>query len=160
MGGGSSRPTSSPPTRAPASCTWRRRSARPPARSAGTKGGPRPTRRAPTAGPARGTCVGSLAELSDLTGRDLSGLDPHRPVIDEVVFPCPRCGENGSTEAETARRIEPVIDAWFDSGSMPAARVGYPHSPGSAERFEYPADFISEAIDQTRGWFYSLLAVN
>ncbi|HXR54295.1 MAG TPA: isoleucine--tRNA ligase [Acidimicrobiales bacterium] len=106
------------------------------------------------------TCVGSLAELSDLTGRDLSGLDPHRPVIDEVVFPCPRCREDGSTEAATARRVEAVIDAWFDSGSMPAARVGYPDSPGSAERFEYPADFISEAIDQTRGWFYSLLAVN
>ncbi len=59
-----------------------------------------------------------------------------------------------------SRRVEPVIDAWFDSGSMPAAQIGYPHAPGSAERFAFPADFISEAIDQTRGWFYSLLAVN
>ena len=58
------------------------------------------------------------------------------------------------------RRVEPVIDAWFDSGSMPAAQVGYPHVPGSDEAFVFPADFISEAIDQTRGWFYSLLAVN
>ena len=53
-----------------------------------------------------------------------------------------------------------MIDAWFDSGSMPAAQVGYPHAPGSAEAFAFPADFISEAIDQTRGWFYSLLAIN
>jgi isoleucyl-tRNA synthetase len=106
------------------------------------------------------TCIGSLAELSELTGRDLSGLDPHRPVIDEVVFPCPLCAHDGATEAGTARRVEPVIDAWFDSGSMPAAQVGYPHSPGSADRLRFPADFISEAIDQTRGWFYSLLAVN
>ncbi len=99
------------------------------------------------------TCVGSLAELSSLAGRDLRGLDPHRPVIDEVVFPCPSCdGES--------QRIEAVIDAWFDSGSMPAASIGYPHVAGSEERMRYPADFISEAIDQTRGWFYSLLAVN
>jgi isoleucyl-tRNA synthetase len=106
------------------------------------------------------TCIGSLAELSELTGRDLSGLDPHRPVIDEVVFPCPQCTHDGATVVGTARRVEPVIDAWFDSGSMPAAQVGYPHSPGSAERLRFPADFISEAIDQTRGWFYTLLAVN
>jgi isoleucyl-tRNA synthetase len=103
-------------------------------------------------------CVGSLAELSTLAGRDLSDLDPHRPVIDEVVFDCPQCREDGVIA--TARRVEPVIDAWFDSGSMPAAQVGYPHAPGSVERFEFPADFISEAIDQTRGWFYSLLAIN
>jgi isoleucyl-tRNA synthetase len=106
------------------------------------------------------TCIGSLAELSELTGRDLSGLDPHRPVIDEVTFPCPQCRAEGLGVPRTAVRIEAVIDAWFDSGSMPAASVGYPHAPGSAERFQYPADFISEAIDQTRGWFYSLLAVN
>jgi isoleucyl-tRNA synthetase len=106
------------------------------------------------------TCIGSLAELTELTGRDLSGLDPHRPVIDEVVFPCPRCTKDGVGAVPTARRVEAVIDAWFDSGSMPAAQVGYPRSPGSTEHFEYPADFISEAIDQTRGWFYSLLAVN
>ena len=99
------------------------------------------------------TCVASRDELSTLTGRDLSDLEPHRPEIDEVVFACPTC-------AKEARRVEPVIDAWFDSGSMPAAQVGYPHVPGSEEALQFPAQFIAEAIDQTRGWFYSLLAVN
>ncbi len=106
-------------------------------------------------------CISSLAELSELCGRDVTGIDPHRPVIDEVVFDCPTCAEAGSTDEDAiARRVAPVIDAWFDSGSMPAAQVGYPHAPGSVEAFTFPADFISEAIDQTRGWFYSLLAVN
>jgi isoleucyl-tRNA synthetase len=106
-------------------------------------------------------CVGSLAELSDLAGRDLTGIDPHRPTIDEVTFACSSCAAEGNDdELAVARRVEPVIDAWFDSGSMPAAQVGYPHLPGSAEAFTFPADFISEAIDQTRGWFYSLLAIN
>jgi isoleucyl-tRNA synthetase len=120
-------------------------------------------------------CVGSLAELSELAGRDVTGVDPHRPEIDTVTFPCPECaGVVGAASAAgaalgdiesglavpTARRVDPVIDAWFDSGSMPAAQVGYPHRPGSAEAFAFPADFITEAIDQTRGWFYSLLAVN
>jgi isoleucyl-tRNA synthetase len=106
-------------------------------------------------------CVGSLAELSDLAGRDVSGIDPHRPTIDEVTFACASCAAEGfDDELAVARRVEPVIDAWFDSGSMPAAQVGYPYAEGSAEAFTYPADFISEAIDQTRGWFYSLLAVN
>ena len=105
-------------------------------------------------------CVGSLAELSALSGRDLSGLDPHRPAIDEVVLPCPQCAASSGSPSVSARRVEPVIDAWFDSGSMPAAQVGYPHAEGSAEAFVFPADFISEAIDQTRGWFYSLLAIN
>jgi len=99
------------------------------------------------------TCVGSLAELSELTGRDLSALDPHRPGIDEVVVPCRTCGTD-------ARRVEPVIDAWFDAGSMPAAQVGYPHVAGSKEAMQFPAQLIAEAIDQTRGWFYTLLAVN
>ncbi|MDE3107814.1 MAG: isoleucine--tRNA ligase [Acidobacteriota bacterium] len=99
------------------------------------------------------TCVGSLSELSEVAQRDLNDLDPHRPTIDEVTFACGTCGE-------TARRVEPVIDAWFDSGAMPAAQVGFPHQPGSKERFQFPAQFIAEAIDQTRGWFYSLLAVN
>jgi len=99
------------------------------------------------------TCVASRAHLSELAGRDLSGIDPHRPVIDEVTFACPRCGHN-------ARRVEAVIDAWFDSGSMPAAQLGYPYNPGSEENLRLPADFICEAVDQTRGWFYSLLAVN
>ena len=100
-------------------------------------------------------CVGSLAELSELAGWDVTGVDPHRPAIDEVTFACPDC-----TEAQVMTRVEPVIDAWFDSGSMPTAQWGYPQSPGSAERLVFPADFICEAIDQTRGWFYSLLAVN
>jgi isoleucyl-tRNA synthetase len=100
------------------------------------------------------TCVESLAELSELSGTDQSELDPHRPYVDEVVLPCPECG----TEA---RRVPEVIDAWFDSGSMPFAQWGYPHQAGSTELFEraYPADFICEAIDQTRGWFYTLMAI-
>jgi len=106
-------------------------------------------------------CIGSLAELSELAGRDVTELDPHRPVIDEVVFACPECAAAGVTgDDAVSRRVEPVIDAWFDSGSMPAAQIGYPHAPGSVEAFAFPADFISEAIDQTRGWFYSLLAIN
>ena len=98
------------------------------------------------------TCAGSLAELSELAGRDLSGLDPHRPFVDEVVLSCPECGGE-------ARRVPEVIDAWYDSGSMPFARLGAPLR--NLEEFEraYPAQFICEAIDQTRGWFYSLMAV-
>ncbi len=99
------------------------------------------------------TCIGSRAELGELAGRDLSDLDPHRPYIDDVVFDCPTC-------ARVARRVEPVIDAWFDSGAMPAAQVGYPHVAGSSEAMQFPAQLVAEAIDQTRGWFYSLLAVN
>ncbi|MDR1851432.1 MAG: isoleucine--tRNA ligase, partial [Propionibacteriaceae bacterium] len=100
------------------------------------------------------TVVGSRAELSKLVGEDLSELDPHRPFVDEVVFSCPVCNKE-------ARRVPEVIDAWFDSGSMPFAQLGYPHKPGSdvALKNSYPADFICEAIDQTRGWFYSLMAV-
>jgi isoleucyl-tRNA synthetase len=100
------------------------------------------------------TCVGSLSELSELTGTDQSGLDPHRPYIDDVTFDCPTCHQQ-------ARRVPEVIDAWFDSGSMPFAQWGYPHVEGSAAMLEraYPADFICEAIDQTRGWFYTLMAV-
>jgi len=100
------------------------------------------------------TCVGSRAELSELTGRDYADLDPHRPFVDEVTFACPNC-------QQTAQRVPEVIDAWFDSGSMPFAQWGYPWAEGSADEFgaAYPADFICEAIDQTRGWFYSLMAV-
>jgi isoleucyl-tRNA synthetase len=98
------------------------------------------------------TCVGSLAELGGLAERDLSGLDPHRPYVDDVTFPCPSCGQE-------ARRVPEVIDAWFDSGSMPFAQHGAPlHNLAEFER-AYPAQFICEAIDQTRGWFYSLMAV-
>jgi isoleucyl-tRNA synthetase len=99
------------------------------------------------------TAVSSLADLSERAGRDLSGLDPHRPYVDEVSFACPDCGQE-------ARRVPDVLDAWFDSGSMPFAQWSYPHKGGEGFEQFFPADFISEAIDQTRGWFYSLLAVS
>jgi isoleucyl-tRNA synthetase len=98
------------------------------------------------------TCVGSLAELGGLAERDLSGLDPHRPYVDDVTFPCPSCG------LET-HRVPEVIDAWFDSGSMPFAQHGAPLRNLAEFEQAYPAQFICEAIDQTRGWFYSLMAV-
>ena len=100
------------------------------------------------------TCVGSRAELSQLTGRDLVDLDPHRPFVDDIVFACPQC-------QQVAHRVPEVIDAWFDSGSMPFAQWGYPHAEGSEATLAktYPADFICEGMDQTRGWFYSLMAV-
>jgi isoleucyl-tRNA synthetase len=100
------------------------------------------------------TAVGSRAELGALCGRDLSELDPHRPFVDDVVIVCPTCDH-------PAHRVPEVIDAWFDSGSMPFAQLGYPWAEGSEATLEhaYPADFICEAIDQTRGWFYSLMAV-
>jgi isoleucyl-tRNA synthetase len=98
------------------------------------------------------TCVGSLAELGGLAGRDLSGLDPHRPYVDDVEFPCPECGLS-------AKRAPEVIDVWFDSGSMPFAQWGAPMRNLASFERAYPAQFICEAIDQTRGWFYSLMAV-
>jgi isoleucyl-tRNA synthetase len=98
------------------------------------------------------TCVGSVAELSELAGRDLSDLDPHRPYVDAVVIACPGCGG-------PAQRVPEVIDAWYDSGSMPFARLGAPYRNEEEFRRAYPAQFICEAIDQTRGWFYSLMAV-
>jgi isoleucyl-tRNA synthetase len=100
------------------------------------------------------TAIGSLAELGALVGRDLTDLDPHRPTIDQIAFACPECGEE-------ARRVPEVIDAWYDSGAMPFAQWGYhPELERGEEPFErrFPADFISEAIDQTRGWFYTLMA--
>ncbi|RBQ20355.1 isoleucine--tRNA ligase [Spongiactinospora rosea] len=98
------------------------------------------------------TCVGSLAELGRHAGRDLSALDPHRPYVDDVTFDCPTCGAE-------ARRVPDVIDAWYDSGSMPFAQWGAPHLNKEAFERAYPAQFICEATDQTRGWFYSLMAV-
>ncbi|HEU5268670.1 MAG TPA: isoleucine--tRNA ligase [Jatrophihabitans sp.] len=102
--------------------------------------------------PHRLVCVGSLAELSELTGTDLSELDPHRPHVDAPNFTLP--GVPG-----TFRRVPQVIDAWFDSGSMPFAQFGAPHRNAELARSSYPADFICEAIDQTRGWFYTLMAI-
>ncbi|HEU5301932.1 MAG TPA: isoleucine--tRNA ligase [Acidimicrobiia bacterium] len=99
------------------------------------------------------TCIGSIAELAEHSGRDLDGMDLHRPTIDEITIPCPECGS-------VAHRVEPVLDAWFDSGSMPAAQLHYPFENTELFDQRFPADFICEAIDQTRGWFYSLLAVN
>src|SRR5262249_22066934 len=100
------------------------------------------------------TAIGSRAELGRLAGQDLSSLDPHRPYIDAITFACPECGQ-------TATRVPEVIDAWYDSGAMPFASLGYPHTAGSKEAFEatYPAQYICEAVDQTRGWFYTLMAV-
>jgi isoleucyl-tRNA synthetase len=103
----------------------------------------------------RDTCVGSVAELSELAGRDLSDLDLHRPFVDDVTWTCGEAGCQG-----TVRRLAPVLDAWFDSGSMPSAQFHHPFSDDGRFEAAFPADFICEAIDQTRGWFYSLLAVN
>ncbi|ABW14447.1 isoleucyl-tRNA synthetase [Parafrankia sp. EAN1pec] len=104
------------------------------------------------ADPSHLTCVGSLAELSELTGTDHSTLDPHRPFVDDVTLPCPTCGE-------TARRVPEVIDVWYDSGAMPFAQWGAPHRNADEFAKQYPAQYICEAIDQTRGWFYTLMAV-
>jgi len=108
------------------------------------------------------TFVGSRARMAELTGRDdLGSLDLHRPYVDEVIFACPAPGADGRACGGATRRVPPVLDAWFDSGSMPSAQLHHPFSGGDASRpARFPADFICEAIDQTRGWFYSLLAVN
>jgi isoleucyl-tRNA synthetase len=100
------------------------------------------------------TAIGSLKELGDRARRDVSHLDPHRPAIDQVTFACPEC-------AQTATRVPEVIDTWYDSGAMPFAQWGYHPELGRGEQLfaeRFPADFISEAIDQTRGWFYTLMA--
>jgi isoleucyl-tRNA synthetase len=99
-------------------------------------------------------CISSLKELGALAGQELSNLDPHRPFVDDITFACAEC-------SETMVRIPEVIDCWYDSGSMPFAQWGYPHKEGSVEKFKaaYPADFICEAIDQTRGWFYTLMTI-
>ena len=99
-------------------------------------------------------CIGSLAELGKLSGQELSKLDPHRPFVDDITFKCAEC-------SSTMNRVSEVIDCWYDSGAMPFAQWGYPHKAGSVEEFKaaYPADFICEAIDQTRGWFYTLMTI-
>ncbi len=98
------------------------------------------------------TCVGSLAELSGLAGTDLTGMDPHRPFVDDVEISCPDCGSG-------ARRVPEVIDVWYDSGAMPFAQFGAPLRDQAEFSRSFPAQFICEAIDQTRGWFYSLMTV-
>jgi isoleucyl-tRNA synthetase len=98
-------------------------------------------------------CIGSIAELASKVGRDLPDLDLHRPYIDEVTYVCPQCGG-------TMQRVKDLIDVWFDSGAMPFAQWHYPFE--NKEKFEsqFPADYICEAVDQTRGWFYSLHAIS
>ncbi|MDQ6822111.1 MAG: isoleucine--tRNA ligase [Actinomycetota bacterium] len=95
--------------------------------------------------------IGSLAELEQLSGVALE--DPHRPFVDEVSFACAQCGE-------AMQRVPEVIDVWFDSGSMPFAQYHAPHEHQEHFRERFPADFVCEALDQTRGWFYSLLGVS
>ncbi|NBU56996.1 MAG: isoleucine--tRNA ligase [Actinobacteria bacterium] len=99
-------------------------------------------------------CVDSLKELGQLAGQELSNLDPHRPFVDDITFACAEC-------SLTMNRVPEVIDCWYDSGAMPFAQWGYPHKEGSVAKFKaaYPADFICEAIDQTRGWFYTLMTI-
>ncbi len=96
--------------------------------------------------------IGSLADLDARAGGLAAGFDPHKPYIDEIHWPCSRCDG-------TMKRTPEVIDAWFDSGSMPYAQWHYPFENEDLFRRYYPADFICEGIDQTRGWFYSLLAI-
>jgi isoleucyl-tRNA synthetase len=97
----------------------------------------------------------SRAELGELTGRDQSGLDLHRPHVDKLEFPCRQAGCAG-----TMRRTPEVIDCWFDSGAMPFAQYHYPFENRELFESQYPADFISEGIDQTRGWFYTMLVIS
>ncbi len=99
-------------------------------------------------------CVGSVDELSDLTGQDQSMLDLHRPYVDEVTWTCSKCSQG------TMRRVPELIDVWFDSGAMPVAQWGYPYRNQESFEDQFPADYICEAIDQTRGWFYSLHAIS
>jgi isoleucyl-tRNA synthetase len=96
-------------------------------------------------------CLGSLADVERRSGRELP--DPHRPYVDEHTWPCAECGAE-------MRRVPEVIDVWFDSGSMPFAQRHAPFENEELFRETFPADYICEAIDQTRGWFYSLLAIS
>ena len=95
-------------------------------------------------------CVGSVAELEERSGRSLVGLDLHRPAIDGVTF---------VHDGREYRRVAEVIDCWFDSGAMPFAQWHYPFENAETFATSFPADFICEAIDQTRGWFYTLHAI-
>ena len=95
--------------------------------------------------------LGSFAEVQERSGRELP--DPHRPYVDEHTWPCAECGAE-------MRRVPEVIDVWFDSGSMPFAQRHAPFENEERFRETFPADYICEAIDQTRGWFYSLIAIS
>ncbi|GIK75441.1 MAG: isoleucine--tRNA ligase [Chloroflexota bacterium] len=97
-------------------------------------------------------CIGSIAELEEKVGRKLEDLDLHRPYVDELTWPAPDGG--------TMRRIKEVCDVWFDSGSMPVAQWHYPFENHEVWERQKQADYICEAIDQTRGWFYTLHAVS
>jgi len=97
--------------------------------------------------------IGSYAELAERLGRPLADdFDPHKPSVDDIAFACRECGG-------TMRRVPEVIDAWFDSGAMPVAQWHWPFEHDAEFRRHFPADFICEGLDQTRGWFYSLLAI-
>ncbi|QRN83684.1 isoleucine--tRNA ligase [Chloroflexota bacterium] len=98
-------------------------------------------------------CIGSVQELSEHAGRDLSELDLHRPYVDNVHFECPEC--HGKMN-----RVAELIDVWFDSGSMPVAQWHYPFENQETFKEQFPGDFICEAVDQTRGWFYTLHAIS
>jgi isoleucyl-tRNA synthetase len=97
--------------------------------------------------------VGSVKELSEKAGRDLSELDLHRPYVDQVHWDCSECGGKMT-------RVPDLIDVWFDSGSMPVAQWHYPFENQEKFKSQFPADYICEAVDQTRGWFYSLHAIS
>ncbi|MBT3338851.1 MAG: isoleucine--tRNA ligase [Anaerolineae bacterium] len=97
--------------------------------------------------------IGSRAELSELSGSDYSDLDLHRPYVDDVHFACQECGGK-------MNRVPELIDVWFDSGAMPYAQWHYPFENKEEFKKQYPADYICEAVDQTRGWFYSLHAIS
>ncbi|MCY4464259.1 MAG: isoleucine--tRNA ligase [Chloroflexi bacterium] len=99
-------------------------------------------------------CVGSISELSELAGTDLSELDLHRPFVDDIIF------ENPTGEGGAMRRVPEVIDVWFDSGAMQLAQWAYPQHNRDILEEQHPADYICEAVDQTRGWFYSLHAIS
>jgi len=98
-------------------------------------------------------CVGSIADLTERAINLPPDLDLHRPYIDEVLLSCEKCGG-------TMRRVSEVLDCWYDSGSMPFAQWHYPFENKELFEASFPADYICEAIDQTRGWFYTLLAVS
>lgn len=98
-------------------------------------------------------CIGSVKELSEKAGRDLSDSDLHRPYVDEINFKCADCGGK-------MHRVPELIDVWFDSGSMPVAQWHYPFENHDEFANQFPADYICEAVDQTRGWFYSLHAIS